>query len=104
MTQRNVRQRLNFDESDEDGAMSYYSEDLQVAEGVADIAGQPLIVRNRRLGQKSSAVPTEYSNTRLVTKAELKRLKEMKAEQAKRKAKEEKGCEGESGGGHPSTA
>ena len=87
---RNVKPRFNFDEADDDGAMSYFSDDLQDAGGVEDDAGQPPIVRNQRLGQKSSAVSTGYSNTRLVTKEESKRLKALKAEQVKRKAKIER--------------
>ena len=69
----NVRPKLNFDESDDDGAMSYYSVDVQAAGGGENVAGHPLIIRNQRLGNKSAAIPTGYSNTRLVTKAELKR-------------------------------
>ena len=87
-TPRNVRQKLNFDEADDDGAMSSCSEEPRYASlGGGD---QPAIVRHRRLGQKAPAINTEYSRTRLVNKAELKRLNEMKAEQLKRKAKMEK--------------
>ena len=47
---RNVKPRFNFDEADDDGAMSYFSDDLQDAGGVEDDAGQPQIVRNQRFG------------------------------------------------------
>ena len=68
--------------------MSHCSEE---AEGCSDVGGsQPAIKRHRRLGQKAPAENTDYSKTRLVTKEESKRLKALKAEQVKRKTKEEK--------------
>jgi len=99
LTKRNVRQRLNFDESDDDGALSYISEEGCDENGIDEIDGASenpsesrhgALPRHRRLGHKIPSANTDYSKTKLVTKAELKRLNEMKAEQAKRKAKEEK--------------
>ena len=79
---------MNFDEADDDGAMSHFSEEPDdVSEGGGN---QPAIKRHRRLGQTAPAVNTEYSKTRLVTKEESKRLKALKAEQVKRKAKSER--------------
>ena len=46
--------------------------------------------RNKRLSGKVPAGNTDYSNTKLVTKAEEKRLKGLKVEQLKKKAKVER--------------
>jgi len=88
--ERVVRRKLNLDNSDDEGNLSDASGVSPDSENIPTELLQGVIPRNRRLGGKIPSVNTDYSHTRLVTKVELKRLKELKAEQAKRKAKAER--------------
>jgi len=91
--ERVVRRKLNLDKSDDEGSLSDASGVSPDTENIPTVSLQGDIHRNRRLGGKTPSVNTDYSNTRLVTKVELKRLKELKAEQEKRKAKAERSAE-----------